>query len=130
MSLSIWFQFFVAFNVLWLTLLAFNVSRLRIVRKVAHGDGGDVVIKAAIRSHANGVEHVPIFALLLLPLELGTLSTQWMAGLVLAFSASRVLHAVGMMTRYFNLRRIGASITYLCQLLGVFLLFAQLIAAV
>ena len=119
MSLTIWLPLFIGFNVLWLTLLALNVSRLRIVKRVAHGDGGDLTIKAAIRTHANGVEHVPIFALLLLALELVSAPVSMLAILVIAFSLSRVLHALGMMTRFFNLRRIGASVTYLCQLAGV-----------
>ncbi|MGJ8669720.1 MAG: MAPEG family protein [Oceanococcus sp.] len=127
MALSIWFQLFLAFNVLLITLLAFNVSRLRIVKRVAHGDGGDISVKAAIRSHANGVEHFPVFALVLLGLEWGAAANGLIAGLVIAFSASRVSHAIGMLSRFFILRRLGASVTYLCELIAVIALLQQLI---
>lgn len=118
MSVSLWFGVFVAFNVILLVLLAINVSRLRIVKKVAQGDGGDVTIKAAIRAHVNGVENVPIFALVLLALEFSHTSETLIAGLVVVFCVARLAHAVGMLTRFFNFRRVGAGLTYLCEIVG------------
>lgn len=127
MSVSLWFGVYVVFNVLLLTALAINVSRLRIVRKVAHGDGGDVAIKAAIRTHVNGVENVPIFALVLLALEFAQASTGLLAGLVLVFCAARLAHAVGMLTPYFNFRRLGAGLTYACQSVGALAIVPSLL---
>ena len=64
-----WFKFYVFANVLIITLLALNVSRLRMFERVANGDGGKVSLKKAIRAHANGVEHVMPYGLVMYALQ-------------------------------------------------------------
>lgn len=120
-----WFLIFVSANAIFLSLLAFNVSRLRLKNKISYGDGGNKDVLKAMRAHANGVEQVPIFALLLLSLTISGLSQGSLAILTILFTLSRVSHAVGMLTRIFIARRIGAATTYLLQLLASFVLAYQ-----
>ncbi len=123
----IWFYAFVAFNAALLLLLAMNVSRVRMRERVAHGDGGNIALKAAIRAHGNGIEFVPMYGLLILALCMTQTPPSWVAGLVLAFSAGRVLHAIGMLTTAMQARRIGAGLSYSLMLAGVVVLSINII---
>jgi uncharacterized membrane protein YecN with MAPEG domain len=114
-----WFGIFVLFNVLLLTLLAMNISRLRMQERVANGDGGLLSLKKAIRAHLNGVEHTVVYALVILALALMQVSPKVMATLVIGFSVSRLLHAYGMLASAFDIRRVGAGTTYLFELMGL-----------
>lgn len=127
MAQYFWFVWLVALNALLVLLLALHVSRLRIVKKIPYGDGGDIDMNQAIRAHANAVEHVTIFALGVLALSLMNVQSQWLGGLVVAFTLARLCHAYGMNARRFNARRLGAAVTYLSELLAVWLLFAGLL---
>ena len=119
MAQLFWFKLFVVLNVLLVTLLALNISRLRVKEKVANGDGGKLVMKKAIRAHGNAVEHVVVFALIILALELSPVGTGMLAILVIGFTVARVLHAAGMLGAAFNARRIAAGVTYLLELTGI-----------
>lgn len=114
-----WFQVFVTANVLIVTLLAMNVSRVRMREQVSLGDGGKPAVRNAVRAHANGVEHVAMFGLLVLALELAAAPGVLLGTLVIAFTLSRLLHPVGMLGRGFNFRRAGAGLSFLCELAGV-----------
>ena len=103
-----WFKFYVFANVLIITLLALNISRLRMTERVANGDGGRVSLKKAIRAHANGVEHVLPYGLIIFALQDASL----LMVLVLGFTVARVLHSVSMLGAFFNLRRLAALLTY------------------
>ncbi len=105
-----------------LLILALNVVRVRIQEGVAHGDGNNTRLKAAIRAHGNGTEQVPLFILLVLALELQGFNGLWLTGMVTAFTLGRVLHAHGMMAPSFVTRRIGATLTFLMQATGLVLL--------
>lgn len=115
-----WFSVFVFANVLLLTVLGINVSRVRIRERIAHGDGGNVLLKKAIRAHGNGVEHVMVFALAVLALALVQAPAAWQASLVCLFTLARVLHAWGMLAVNFPARRVGAGLTFLLELVAVF----------
>ena len=114
-----WFSLFVFLNASMLILLAMNISRLRIQQKVANGDGGNVIVKKAIRAHGNGVEHVMVAGLIVLALVFGETPEWYMATMVLGFSVARIVHAVGMLRPHFNARRAGAGATYFFELFGV-----------
>lgn len=128
MAAHYWFIVFVALNAFIVTALALNISRLRMRHRVANGDGGLVEMKAAIRAHGNGVEHVGLMGLMVLALELGGASGTGLALLVLGFSLSRVLHAASMLTSRFGLRRLAASGTYAAEVAAIFWLAGLLIA--
>ncbi len=118
-----WFKWFVLGNALLLTLLGLNVSRLRIKLKVAHGDGGQIPLKQAIRAHGNGVEHVLLFGMILLAVEMTQAQGTILAVLVSGFTVARVLHAIGMLSRHILARRIGASLTFAGELAALAVLF-------
>ncbi len=120
-----WFSFFVAVNGLILVALAANVSILRLKNKVSYGDGGNKPLLKAIRTHANGMEQVPIFALLLLGLEYTNLNPVYLAALAIVFTVARVFHAAGMLYSIRILRQMGAGATYLLQIAGGLILLVM-----
>ncbi|MDX1694868.1 MAG: MAPEG family protein [Ketobacteraceae bacterium] len=121
-----YFYLYVAVGVLMLTLLAANVSRVRIQEQIAHGDGDSKRLKSAIRAHMNSLEQMLPFALVLLVLAyLGTGESIMMV-LVFGFLITRMLFAYGFMNRKFRVRQVTAGLTYLFQLLGCVLILVKL----
>ena len=104
-------------SVLWVTLLALNVSRIRIKEKVGIGDGGRLAIKKATRAHINALEHTIPFCVLAYPLT-AIVSENVLLGLSVVFFASRLLHAYSFYASSDPLRQISAGITYLALLGG------------
>ena len=107
-----------ALNGLLILLLAGRVSQLRIRHQVALGDGGHAPLLRAMRTHANATEHVPIFLIMLGRLEHNAPGIGvWRLGLV--FVGGRLIFSVGLLGGAFNRKRqIGATLTYLCQLVA------------
>ena len=116
------FTLFVAFHAVLLTLLALNVVRLRISQRIPNGDGNSIPMKKAIRAHANGVEQVVVFALVLLGLTYQAKSPELLMMLAGAFSVARLAHALGMLQPNFNARRLGAGLSFALQITGAVLL--------
>jgi len=113
-----WFSLLIAMNSLLVLGLAMNVSRLRIKHKISLGDGGNQCLMAAIRTHCNALEQLPIFAIVMIALTyLGT-STTLLSTLVIGFTLARIFHAYGMLYRVFIARRIGAGFTYIFQFIA------------
>lgn len=121
-----WFCFLVSVNALLLVILAAYVSVLRVRYKISYGEKDNKHLLKAVRTHANGVEQVPIFALLVLALTYTNNSNFILACLVLIFTFSRISHAIGMLFRVHIARKIGAGITYLLQIITSVLLFFSL----
>ncbi|RRJ82900.1 MAPEG family protein [Aestuariirhabdus litorea] len=122
-----WFALFAALNGLLLLLLTINVSRLRMKHRISYGDGGNRELMLAIRVHANGVEQVVIFGLVLLALAL-LRAPQWLQeALVVGFTLSRLAHAYGMLGRVHRMRQLGAAVTYLAQAVAVVALLLVLL---
>ncbi|WAS91092.1 MAPEG family protein [Nannocystis punicea] len=102
---------FAVLLLLLVTLLGVNTSITRMRLRIADGDGGDKRMTRAIRAHANALEHVLPFVLLLYFYEQsgGCAATiRWAGGL---FLAARVGHAVSMLRGPFDLRRLSATLT-------------------
>lgn len=112
------FALYTAFNALILFVLAANVSRLRWKFKVSYGDGENRELHRAIRTHANGVEFVVIFGLILLSLTYLGVDDSTLMTYALVFTAARVLQSFGMLKRIVKARQIGAGVTYLGLLIG------------
>lgn len=122
-----YFYWYSGLAVLLLTLLALNVSRLRISHKVANGDGGNISLKKAIRAHGNAVEHILPFGLAILGLSFMEIKSAILAVLVFGFLGIRLLHAYSLLSATFNLRRVAALTTYLFELLACGLILTALI---
>lgn len=89
--------FFAAVLALWMMYLAFVVVRFRRRTDTSIGDGGDIVGARRIRGHANAVETVPIF-LILMGLAEGFGVVGWALWVIgAAFTAGRILHGLHFM---------------------------------
>lgn len=96
---------------LWLGM---RVSQLRIRDKVAIGDGGNARIAARMRAHANFVEYVPTFLILLGLVELARGTQTWLWAVGILFVIGRLMHPFGMDRPAPNLLRMGGTaITWL-----------------
>ena len=96
---------------LWLGM---RVSQLRIRDKVSVGDGGNARIAARMRAHANFVEYVPTFLILLGLVELARGTQTWLWAVGILFVLGRLIHPFGMDRPAPNLLRMGGTaITWL-----------------
>lgn len=78
---------------LWIVKLSLDVIKLRRQHRVALGDGGHPDLEAAIRTHGNATEYIPITLILMLMLEwMGAF--WWLIHLAgIALLTGRLLHA-------------------------------------
>ena len=76
--------------------LSYNVARVRGLKKISLGDGGDPQLLSAIRAHANFIEYVPL-CLLLIYILVDFYGFRTVAGLSLGLLAARLLHAAGLL---------------------------------
>ncbi len=79
-----------------LVMLALNVVRLRLGKKVGLGVGEGGLLEQPVRVHANFTENVPIFLVLLLVAELAMAPAGLLHAAGVVFVIARVLHAVGL----------------------------------
>ena len=122
------FNIYVLCSVLLVSILAVNVSRVRMKEKVANGDGGNKELRNAIRSHGNTLEFIIPFALLILTLDMGSTDKGLVAFLAFNFIFIRIAYAYSMISFLFKLRQITAGATYLFMLIGCGVLARQLLA--
>lgn len=102
---------------LLLVALSIRISMLRMRHRVSLGDGGHDDLQRAIRAHGNTAEHAPIFILLLLLAEAGNAPMAIIWTLAIVFVAARVMLVTGLLSSALSKRRrIGAGLTYACQL--------------
>jgi uncharacterized membrane protein YecN with MAPEG domain len=96
---------------LWLSI---RTGQARRTAKVSIGDGGNPLLVARMRAHANFVEYVPIALILMALIESngGSSRILWLLGIALVIG--RVLHPFGMERPSPNPFRIGGiMLTYL-----------------
>ena len=118
---------YAALMTLLVVFLAVRVVLFRRSAKVGLGDGNNPDLLQCIRVHANAVEYVPLYLLLMLILELNqTLPTLiHVFGIVLI--VARLLHAWGV-SRHSGIspgRALGAGLTVLGMVLMAVLLLWQ-----
>jgi uncharacterized protein len=87
--------------------LTYNVSRVRRLKKISLGDGGDPEMLGAIRAHANFMEFVPL-CLLLIYILLDLYGFRTIVCLSLGLLAARILHAAGLLGYLKSGRMLGA----------------------
>lgn len=78
---------------------------------ISLGDGGDAIMAARMRAHANFIEYTPIILILIGLIELaeGSSVLLWVVGV--AYILARVLHAIGM-EGPLQLRVLGIIVTF------------------
>jgi uncharacterized membrane protein YecN with MAPEG domain len=81
---------------LLLIVLAYNVSRYRVGRKIAFGDGGHPGLQRAIRAHGNLAENAPMGLILLTAVEVQGYSAIVIHALGILLVAGRTLHGFGL----------------------------------
>ncbi|MGN5151546.1 MAPEG family protein [Aeromonas enteropelogenes] len=110
-------------------LLSFWVVRRRAQFKVMIGEGEAPELLAAIRTHGNFAEYVPLTLLLMALCELAGAGALWLhlgGGMLLA---GRVLHAIGMqIPKAPNLPRLFGTLLFWLSL-GLFSVLALLLSA-
>ncbi len=112
------FGLYLGLAILLITLLAMNISRLRMQERVANGDGGNKRLKKAIRAHMNALEHIVPYTLLLYFLHSTLETTTLFIVLAFGFLFIRVLHSFSMLGSKFRLRQITAGLTYAFEVLA------------
>jgi len=113
-----------ALLIVWLSL---RVIKLRRVKKVRLGDGGEPELRIAIRAQGNATEYIPISLILLVLLELSGAHAALVHSGGIAVLAGRILHARGLLTESLRYRVLGMQVT-IYTLIG--LAFANLAYAV
>ncbi|MAL79983.1 MAG: glutathione metabolism protein [Sneathiella sp.] len=112
--------FFAALLALVYVLLSLQVSRLRRKAQVSIGDGGDIALQKAIRAHGNFIEYVPITLIILMFLEMRTVSVYVIVILCALLLVGRILHAIGIsgMKEILIFRMIGMICTFIALIVG------------
>lgn len=119
--------FYSALLLLFLLLLAVNVSRYRVRYQIFLGDGGKHKLQRAIRTHGNSLEQILPFIFLLLFLGYLGAHTNIIHILSTLFIITRVAYAVGMLKGPLLFRHISSGFTTTLQLAALLLVFGYLI---
>jgi uncharacterized membrane protein YecN with MAPEG domain len=97
--------------------LAVRTARARASAKVLIGDGGDPLLIARMRAHANYVEYTPFVLILLGLIELSGASATWLWVAGILYILARIAHPFGLERGTANwMRGIGIGITFLILL--------------
>lgn len=75
--------------------LAARAARVRMKEGVFVGDGGNALLLARMRAHANYVEYTPFVLILLALVELGGGRSSWLWAISIAYIVGRLLHPFG-----------------------------------
>jgi hypothetical protein len=121
------FYWHIVLNLGLVTLLAMNISRLRMRERVGLGDGGKLALKKAIRPHANALEHVLPFSFMVFVAASLEVNQRYLLILVTAFFVSRLVHAASYLYGNDGARQLSASVTYLCELAALVSIVAILV---
>ena len=112
---------------LLVVILAVRVVLFRRTAKVGLGDGNNPDLLKRIRVHANAVEYVPLYLLLMLILELNQTAPILIHVFGIVLIVARLLHAWGV-SRHSGIttgRALGAGLTVLVMVLMALLLLWQ-----
>ncbi len=86
---------YLAIFALFATGLAVMCGRIRGPERIPLGDGGRTDLHLAMRRHANFVEYVPYFMIMMAALELNGAGPALLHGLGLAMLFMRTMHVIG-----------------------------------
>lgn len=112
-------------------VLAFLPGKIRGSEGISVGDGGRPDLLLAMRRHANFVEYVPYFMVMMGALELNGAGPGLLHGLGLTMVFARVMHAVGIKADTIESlpRGIGAGLTFLLTMVAAGVLVWQVVSA-
>lgn len=99
--------------------LATRTARVRLAKKVLHGDGGDGLLLQRMRAQANFVEYTPFVLILIAAIEMTGKSGTWLAIVGSLYMLARVAHGLGMDRTGANPLRAGGFIVTVLVLLGL-----------
>jgi hypothetical protein len=103
---------YASFCALLIVKLTLNIINLRREFSVALGDGGQPALQAAIRSHGNATEYIPITLILMILLEWSG-GAWWLIHLAgIALISGRLFHASALKNRNVKHRVLGMRITF------------------
>lgn len=119
MTLTYTLMFAVAFAVLNLWL-AIRTAQVRRMAKIAIGDGGNALLSARMRAHANFLEYVPMALILIGLIEMRVGASRILFGLGVVLVLGRIAHA-------FGIERPGSNPLRACGFLVTFAVTAALI---
>ena len=121
---------YAALTALLVMILAVRVVAYRRTARIGLGDGNNPDLLKRIRVHANAVEYVPFYLLLMLILELNQTAPILIHAFGIALIVARLLHAWGV-SRHSGVsagRALGAGLTVLMIVLMALLLLWQFFA--
>jgi uncharacterized membrane protein YecN with MAPEG domain len=109
------FYWHIVLNLGLVTLLAMNISRLRLRERVGLGDGGKLALKKAIRPHVNALEHVLPFSFMVFVAASLEVNETYLLVLVVVFFVSRLGHALSYLYSSDIARQLSAMVSYICE---------------
>lgn len=121
---------YAALLALLVVVLAVRVVMYRRTARVGLGDGNNQDLLKRIRVHANAVEYVPLYLLLMLILELNQTAPILLHTFGIVLIVARLVHAWGV-SRHSGVtagRAVGAALTVLMMVLMALLLLWQFFA--
>ena len=118
---------YAALLALWFLVLTLRVLQYRRATRVSLGDGGDPLMRRAIRAHANFAEYVPLALVLLLVIELSRFSIYLVHALGVTLLVARLLHGYALgFTAEFRFGRVwGAALTLIVLMIEAVLCLYQ-----
>ena len=120
------FYLYVGVSGLLITILAFNVSRVRISERIRNGDGGNKRLKIASGAYSNALEHSVPFALMIFVLQAQGANNLTLSVMVVGFLVFRLLHAFGMLYSIFRVWQIAATLSYLWSFAAAIMILVNL----
>ena len=102
--------------------LGWRCGQVRTREKISIGDGGNLLLAARMRAHANFVEYTPFVLILIGLVELAEGTSAWLWAVGVVYILARIAHAFGM-DGTLKLRSAGIIATMLILLgLGLYAL--------
>ncbi|MFV0643204.1 MAG: MAPEG family protein [Sphingomonadaceae bacterium] len=114
-----------AFLTIWLMI---RCGRVRMQRKILHGDGGDDLLARRMRAQLNFVESAPFILALIAGIELAGKGGLWLSVVAGLWVIARVLHPFGMDRTTENYLRASGVIITALTLAGL-AIYASLVAS-
>ena len=118
---------YVGINILLLIYLSSRVVFMRQSARVSVGHGGNAELELRTRTHGNASEYIPAMMVGLVTAAYMGIPALWIHVLGSAFTAGRILHAIGLSRTLFPFRVTGMLLTWIAMILiAVMLIYHSL----